>query len=97
MNISDIVALAKSGYKISEIKELLSLEPAPAPEPEPAPVEEIKQEEQSKEEVIDYKLKYEALLEENRKASLQRDISGSAPEEPSAEEIVNKALAELLN
>ena len=39
MNINDIIALAKSGYKKKDIDELLKLE-APEPAPEPA-VEEI--------------------------------------------------------
>lgn len=37
MTLADIIALAKQGYKPSDIKELLSLatEPEPAPAPEP--------------------------------------------------------------
>ena len=38
MNINDIIALAKSGYKKKDIDELLKLEtPEPAPDPAPDP------------------------------------------------------------
>lgn len=46
---------------------------------------------------IDYKAKYNELLEANRKAALTRDNSGSEPQQKSAEEIVNEALIGLLS
>lgn len=53
--------------------------------------------EENKEPEIDYKAKYNELLEANRKAALTRDNSGSEPQQKSAEEIVNEALIGLLS
>lgn len=61
MNIKDIIALAKAGYKPGEIKELLELavpEPEPEPEPKKEPEPEQKEPEQ-KEPEPDYKAMYE--------------------------------------
>ena len=46
---------------------------------------------------VDYKAKYNELLEANRKAALTRDNSGTEPQQKSAEEIVNEALIGLLS
>ena len=46
---------------------------------------------------VDYKAKYNELLEANRKAALTRDNSGSEPQQKTAEEIVNEALIGLLS
>ena len=46
---------------------------------------------------IDYKAKYNELLEANRKAALTRDNSGTEPQQKTAEEIVNEALIGLLS
>jgi len=81
MNLTDIIALARQGYKPSDIKELISLEipePEPAPEPaaeapaapEPAPEPEDK---------TDYKSLYEA--EKEKVAKLQsNNVKASAGE-----------------
>lgn len=53
--------------------------------------------EEPKEPEIDYKAKYNELLEANRKAALTRDNSGSEPQQKTAEEIVNEALIGLLS
>lgn len=37
LNISDIVALAKAGYKVSDVKELISMSQQPEPKSEPDP------------------------------------------------------------
>lgn len=108
LSIKDVVSLAKAGYKPADVKELIEMskeEPAPKEEPkeqapkedpkEPAPKEEPK--EDPKEPEIDYKTKYEELLEANRKAALTRDNSGSEPQQKTAEEIVNEALIGLLS
>lgn len=106
LSIKDIVSLAKAGYKPADVKELIELskEPEePAPEekkPEQPTPEEKKPEEpapEEKEPEIDYKAKYEELLEANRKAALTRDNSGSEPQQKTAEEIVNEALIGLLS
>lgn len=103
LSIKDVVSLAKAGYKPADVKELIELskeEPAPKEE-EPTPKEEEptpKEEPAPKEEPeIDYKVKYEELLEANRKAALTRDNSGSEPQQKTAEEIVNEALIGLLS
>lgn len=103
LSIKDVVSLAKAGYKPADVKELIEMskeEPAPkeeepTPKEEPAPKEEPK--EDPKEPEIDYKTKYEELLEANRKAALTRDNSGSEPQQKTAEEIVNEALIGLLS
>jgi hypothetical protein len=103
LSIKDVVSLAKAGYKPADVKELIEMSKEPEPEvkpelepevkPEPEP--EVKPEPEEPE--IDYKVKYEELLEANRKAALTRDNSGSEPQQKSAEEIVNEALIGLLS
>lgn len=106
LSIKDVVSLAKAGYKPADVKELIEMsrevpeEPAPvAPEvkTEEAPAEGTPAAEEPKEPEIDYKAKYNELLEANRKAALTRDNSGSEPQQKSAEEIVNEALIGLLS
>lgn len=109
LSIKDVVSLAKAGYKPADVKELIEMSKEVPPE-EPAPVApkaEEKAEEapaagtpaadEPKEPEVDYKAKYEELLEVNRKAALTRDNSGSEPQQKSAEEIVNEALIGLLS
>ena len=109
LSIKDVVSLAKAGYKPADVKELIELSKE-EPKEEPAPVasevtktEEAPAEvttaagEENKEPEIDYKVKYEELLEANRKAALTRDNSGSEPQQKTAEEIVNEALIGLLS
>lgn len=81
-------------------------EPAPvaaevkpeATKPEEAPAADTSSAgEENKEPEIDYKAKYNELLEANRKAALARDNSGSEPQQKTAEEIVNEALIGLLS
>lgn len=104
LSIKDVVSLAKAGYKPADVKELIEMskdapEEENKPKEQPAP-EEKKPEEpapEEKEPEIDYKAKYEELLEANRKAALARDNSGSEPQQKSAEEIVNEALIGLLS
>jgi len=106
LSIKDVVSLAKAGYKPADVKELIELskeEPAqPEPvasevKPEEAPAEVTTTAEEPKEPEIDYKAKYNELLEANRKAALARDNSGSEPQQKTAEEIVNEALIGLLS
>lgn len=103
LSIKDVVSLAKAGYKPADVKELIEMSKE-APQEEPAP-EEKKPEQpapeepapEEKEPEIDYKAKYNELLEANRKAALARDNSGSEPQQKTAEEIVNEALIGLLS
>lgn len=116
MKLNDIIALAKSGYKVSEIKELLALGEEPAAEDaaiendknlggaaapevpevdEGAAINEIKNAAGNDKEEIDYKAKYEALLDENRKRAATSDIS-SKEDNTSAEDLVNNAFRNLL-
>lgn len=111
LSIKDVVSLAKAGYKPADVKELIEMskevpeEQAPvAPEvkpeaakPEEAPAVVTTAAEEPKEPEIDYKAKYNELLEANRKAALTRDNSGSEPQQKTAEEIVNEALIGLLS
>lgn len=78
-----------------EVPEVKPAQPDPATEA-PATVTTAAGEE-NKEPEIDYKAKYNELLEANRKAALTRDNSGSEPQQKSAEEIVNEALIGLLS
>lgn len=107
LSIKDVVSLAKAGYKPADVKELIEMSKE-VPQEEPAPVaSEVKTEEapaevtttaeETKEPEIDYKAKYNELLEANRKAALTRDNSGSEPQQKTAEEIVNEALIGLLS
>ena len=110
LSIKDVVSLAKAGYKPADVKELMEMskevppeEPAPvaadAAKAEEAPAADTSSagEQKEKEPEIDYKAKYNELLEANRKAALTRDNSGSEPQQKTAEEIVNEALIGLLS
>lgn len=113
LSIKDVVSLAKAGYKPADVKELIELskeepkeEQAPVAaevkpaQPDPAteaPAADASSAEENKEPEIDYKAKYNELLEANRKAALTRDNSGSEPQQKTAEEIVNEALIGLLS
>lgn len=107
LSIKDVVSLAKAGYKPADVKELIEMskevpqeEPAPvapAAEATEAPAEVTTTADEPKEPEIDYKAKYNELLEANRKAALTRDNSGSEPQQKTAEEIVNEALIGLLS
>mgnify|MGYP006874622630 CR=1 FL=1 len=107
LSIKDVVSLAKAGYKPADVKELMEMSKE-VPEEQAPVATEVKTEEApaevttsadetNKEPEIDYKAKYEELLEANRKAALTRDNSGSEPQQKTAEEIVNEALIGLLS
>ena len=82
MNIKDIIALAKAGYKPGEIKELLELAvPEPEPEKEPEP--------EQKEPEPDYK----AMYEESQKKLLAAQKANQRQPLDIPEE---KALADIL-
>lgn len=86
-----------AGGTPSEVpEEQAPVAPEVKPEEAPAPVTTAAGEE-NKEPEIDYKAKYNELLEANRKAALTRDNSGSEPQQKTAEEIVNEALIGLLS
>ena len=108
LSIKDVVSLAKAGYKPADVKELIEMSKEPEPEVKPEPEPEVKPEPENdtapavsgkpaQPDPVDYKAKYEELLEANRKAALARDNSGSEPQQKSAEEIVNEALIGLLS
>lgn len=87
MNIKDIIALAKAGYKPGEIKELLELAvPDPEPEkkdPEPDPEPERKDPEPD----------YKAMYEESQKKLLAAQKANQRQQVDVPEE---KALADIL-
>lgn len=72
MNLTDIITLAKQGYKPGDIKELIELskaEPEPKKDPEPAiiPPEEPKEPEVVKNDFQDFEAEIQILKEENEK------------------------------
>lgn len=90
MNLTDIISLAKQGYKPNDIKELIALaepmeteQPAPPENPaEEAPVMEEQKEPVKQEpvEVIDYKALYEESqkkLHAAQQANINTNIQGS--------------------
>lgn len=92
MKFSDIITLAKAGYKPGEIKELLELatpeepepQPEPVPEPEPAPEPEPEP---------DYKSLYEESqkkLKAAQKAVIKQPVTPA--EEKSIEDILKDVL-----
>lgn len=103
MNINDIIALAKQGYKPGDIKELIALaetpkatpqdeaQTAPAEEPLKTENEPEPQNSEPAEPVIDYKALYEdsqKKLAEAQKVNTQKTIS--APEKESDMDIIMK-------
>lgn len=83
MNIVDIIALAKAGYKPADVKELVALA---TPEPEPKKPEETETEQ------TDYKALYEQIKAEldKTKADLteaQKNINGQNTEVEKIDEI----------
>ena len=84
MNIKDIIALAKAGYKPGEIKELLELA-VPDPEPEKAPEPEQKEPEPEPD--------YKAMYEESQKKLLAAQKANQRQPVDVPEE---KALADIL-
>lgn len=87
MNIKDIIALAKAGYKPGEIKELLELavpEPEPAKDPEPAT---------DPEPAKDAEPDYKAMYEESQKKLLAAQKANQRQPVDVPEE---KALADIL-
>ena len=100
MNLTDIITLAKQGYKPGDIKELIELskaaEPEPKKDPEPAivPPEEQKEPKVAKNDFQDFETEIQKLKEENEKikADLQaaqeenRRKAAPAPEPVSRDE-----------
>ena len=97
MNIADIIALAKQGYKPSDIKELLELskssetesnpsnqEKDPDPEePKQDPDPDPEEEEHEEDPEPDYKQMYEDLKKETQKKNVR---TNSQNEEPKSNE-----------
>lgn len=84
MKIADIIALAKSGYKVDEIKELMKLGEEEPKEPEEDP-EEPKEEPKEHEEKddTDYKKLYEEsqnTIKKLQKQNVKKDIKGGTDE-----------------
>lgn len=74
LSISDIVALAKAGYKPGDVKELITLskdEPKDEPKEEPKDIPKDEPKEEPKEDNIDYKKLYEDAI----KANINKDLS----------------------
>lgn len=93
MKFDDILALAKQGYKPTDIKELLALEPKEEPKDEPKeePKEEPKDEPKDE---PDYKKLYEESQEALKKAqqkNLHQDASGKEDEKTDGEILMDFA------
>lgn len=88
MKLTDLIALAKAGYKPGEIKELLALEPAAPPEPEKKDPEPDPEPEE-KEPEPDYKKLYEESqkkLKAAQKANIKQPVE--QPEDKSLEDLI---------
>ena len=106
--LSDIAELAKAGYSVSDVKELLAMNKEPKEQPKET--EEAKEKEvDTKEKVpetetkethkeepeVDYKAEYEKLLKEKNAADLHKDLSG-IEKALSNEEQIEKMFKEIL-
>lgn len=105
-DVKELIEMSKEVPE-NDTAEAVSGKPA-QPDPVPAPVAAAANATEApaadasaagepKEPEVDYRAKYEELLEANRKAALTRDNSGTEPQQKSAEEIVNEALIGLLS
>ncbi len=97
-DVKELIEMSKEApqEELAPVATEVKTEEAPA-EVTTAAGEEPAQPDPVKEPEIDYKAKYNELLEANRKAALTRDNSGSEPQPKTAEEIVNEALIGLLS
>lgn len=111
MNITDIIALAKAGYKKADIKELLELETDNPNNSESKPTEtqtegapEVTEEKnvtvqpESKEPELDYKALYEQSQAELKKAqqkNINKDVS-NVQQGPSDMDILNDITASFM-
>lgn len=105
MNLTDIISLAKAGYKPSDIKDLISLaddkdipkedKPVehPAEEaPEVTDEQNATEEPETKEPEIDYKARcaeLEKKLKDAQKANVNKDVSNSKNEKTDFENLVD--------
>lgn len=109
--LNDIAELARAGYSVSDVKELLAMNKE-QPKEQPKETEEAKEEikevdatkeapetetkEAHKEEPeVDYKAEYEKLLKEKNAADLHKDLSG-IDKALSNEEQIEKMFKEIL-
>ena len=92
MNLSDIITLAKQGYKPGDIKELIELSKTVPEQPEPDLAKNEKQDivppEEQKDPEPDYKTELEKLMKETEqlkadlKAAQEHNRNQANPEQP---------------
>lgn len=101
LTIGDIVALAKQGYKPSDIKELLALtggetddkqNTPPADEKDPADEEEP--EEKADDDKPNYEKLYNDLLKEKQEANRRQENAGEPPVD--TQEALNKIMRKFM-
>lgn len=107
--LNDIAELARAGYSVSDVKELLAMNKE-QPKEQPKETEEAKEEEvdttkevpetetkevHKEEPEVDYKAEYEKLLKEKNAADLHKDLSG-IDKALSNEEQIEKMFKEIL-
>lgn len=107
--LNDIAELARAGYSVSDVKELLAMNKE-QPKEQPKETEETKEKEvdttkevpetetkeaHKEEPEVDYKAEYEKLLKEKNAADLRKDLSG-IDKALSNEEQIKKMFKEIL-
>lgn len=93
IKFSDIIALAKSGYSVADVKELMQLsDTTPSNDDKEAPQDEEEPAEQdpepSQEEAVDYKKLYEAEQEKVRKLQAENINKNAQQNEKTDSEIL---------
>lgn len=93
IKFSDIIALAKSGYSVADVKELMQLsDTTPSNDDKEAPQDDEEPAEQepepSQEEAVDYKKLYEAEAEKVRKLQAENINKNAQQNEKTDSEIL---------
>lgn len=73
--IADVAALARAGYTMADIRELMQTKEPEEPKEENKPVDAPKEPEQPKD-TTDYKLKYEELLAKTQADNRKENFGG---------------------
>lgn len=105
MKFGDVIALAKAGYSVADVKELLAMEQEPKEEPEKEPQEEPEPEEEpakepeeepEEEPAPDYKKLYEEAKAESDRLKKGNIRKQSADDIKSDEDIMMDAILKFL-
>lgn len=100
LSIKDVVALAKAGYSVKDVKELMQIEaeepkdtPKEEPKDTPKDIEEPKEEPKAIEEPKDVKPDYEKLYNELIKKNNRANIAGN---EKSEDELISDLVRDFM-